>query len=76
MKHGIVVTELHCRVCGVSFPVHKLLDGRRATVRSVGNSGPVLEHIEREHPDEFQGVHRECDELERQNFLAFRSLFA
>ena len=47
---------------------------RNAVVTSVRNAGPVIEHIEREHPEAFQGNFRECEELELQKSLALRRL--
>ena len=47
---------------------------RKAAVTSVRNAGPVIEHIEREHPEAFQGNSGEGEELELRNSLAVRRL--
>lgn len=68
-RSEIFINQLRCRVCGALFPVRRRLDGMVATVTSCGNAGSVIEHIEREHPDEFRGVGCECAELRHQNLL-------
>lgn len=70
MKNEICLAGLTCRICGMTFPVRKRLDGRKATVTSCGNIGPLIEHIKAEHPDDYRGDYRECDYVAEQNSRA------